>query len=338
MLAALLSGVRDITLQDYSLRKLEKNELLVKVAYCGVCGTDRHIFEGKASASIPVILGHEYSGVIVDKGSSIENFTVGDNVAIDPNIYCGYCEYCRIGKVNFCSNHKALGVTLNGGFAEYSIVPASQAYRIPNDFELSVAAFAEPLSCCLRGIEHADIKPGNTVVIIGGGSIGLIMVQLVRNAGASKIILIEPDILKQHLGITLGADFVLNPSDEKLFEKIRELTASHTDIVIECVGNKDCVQSAIKIAGKGGKIVIFGLAPADHIVTLNLQYLFQNELKIINSFLNPFTFKMAVELLIQHKINVQKLITKKIHLKEIKEFFYNNEFEHNIKVQIINNN
>lgn len=338
MLVALFTGIKDITLQDYSLRTLEKNELLVKVAYCGVCGTDRHIFEGKASASIPVILGHEYSGVIVDKGSAVENFTVGDNVAIDPNIHCGYCEYCRIGKVNFCSNHKALGVTLNGGFAEYSIVPASQAYRVPNDFELSVAAFAEPLSCCLRGIEHAEIKPGNKVVIIGGGSIGLIMVQLVRNAGASKIILVEPDMFKQKLGAELGADFTLNPADEKLFAKINEITDAHTDIVIECVGKTESVQNAIKIAGKGGKVVIFGLAPAEHNITLNLQHLFQNELKIINSFLNPFTFKPAIDLLVQDRINVQRLITKQVYLKDINKVFFNNEFANNIKVQIINNN
>jgi 2-desacetyl-2-hydroxyethyl bacteriochlorophyllide A dehydrogenase len=337
MLASVFNGNKNIVLTDYPLRALEKNELLIKVAFCGVCGTDRHIYEGKASSSIPVILGHEYAGIIVEKSDSDSKLNIGDKVAIDPNIYCGHCDYCRKGMVNFCENLKALGVTMNGGFAEYSIVPVSQAYLLPSDFDLSIAAFSEPLSCCLRGIEQADIKPGNTVVIIGGGSIGLLMVQLVRNSGASIIILVEPDSFKQKLGIELGSDFSISPYDEKLFEEINELTNSQVDIVIECVGDKDTVDNAIKIVGKEGKVIIFGLAPKDQSITLNLQYLFQKEVKIFSSFLNPFTFKPAVQLLVNKKISVKKLLTKQIYLKDIKSIFSDKNISGSIKVQIINN-
>jgi 2-desacetyl-2-hydroxyethyl bacteriochlorophyllide A dehydrogenase len=337
MIAAVFNGKKNIDLCDYSLRTLEKNELLIKVACCGVCGTDRHIYEGKAPSSIPVILGHEYSGIIVEKGDLDSKFNIGDKVAIDPNIYCGHCDYCRKGMVNFCENLKALGVSMNGGFAEYSIVPASQAYFLSPDFDLSIAAFSEPLSCCLRGIEHADIKQGNIVVIIGGGSIGLLMVQLVRNAGASKIILVEPDSYKQKLGIELGADYSLSPYNEKIIEEIKELTDSQVDVVIECVGSKDSVERAIKMAGKGGRVIIFGLAPKDQNVTLNLQYLFQNELKIFNSFLNPFTIKPAIDLLVNKKISVKQLLTKQIYLKDMVNIFSGNNISGSIKVQIINN-
>ena len=338
MLAAVFNGNKNIVLSDYPLRTLDKNELMIKVAYCGVCGTDRHIYDGKAPSSTPVILGHEYSGIIIEKGDSNSKFNIGDKVAIDPNIYCGHCDYCRRGMVSFCENLRALGVSMNGGFAEYSIVPASQAYLLPHDFDLSIAAFSEPLSCCLRGIEHADIKPGNTVIIIGGGSIGLLMVQLVRNSGASKIILIEPDSYKQKLGIELGADCSLSPNDEKIFEKIKELTSSQVDVVIECVGSKNSVDNAIKMAGKGGKVVFFGLAPkGQEDVTLNLQYLFQNELRIFNSFLNPFTLKPAVDLLVNKKIKVKKLLTKQIYLKDMANIFSDDNISGSIKVQIINN-
>jgi len=337
MLAAVFNGNKNIDLCDYSLRTLEKNELLIKVACCGVCGTDRHIYEGKAPSSIPVILGHEYSGIIIEKGNSDSKFNIGDKVVVDPNIYCDHCDYCRKGMVNFCENLKALGVSINGGFAEYSIVPASQAYFLPPDFDLSIAAFSEPLSCCLRGIEHADIKQGNIVVIIGGGSIGLLMVQLVKNAGASKIILIEPDSYKQKLGIELGADCSLSPYNEKIIEEIKELTDSQVDVVIECVGSKDSVDNAIKMAGKGGKVIIFGLAPKDQNITLNLQYLFQNELKIFNSFLNPFTIKPAIDLLVNKKISVKQLLTKQIYLKDMVNIFSGNNISGSIKVQIINN-
>lgn len=337
MLAALFNGNKNIVLSDYSLRTIEKNELLIKVACCGVCGTDKHIYEGKSFSSIPIILGHEFSGVIIEKGDPYAKFNIGDKVVIDPNIYCGHCDYCRKGMVNFCKNFAALGVSLNGGFAEYSIVPASQAYMLPADFDLSIAAFAEPLSCCLRGIDIANIKQGDNVVIIGGGTIGLLMVQLVRNSGASKIILIEPDSDKQKLGTELGADYSLSPFSEHIFEEIRNLTNAQVDVVIECVGSKDTVQNAIKIAGKSGRVVIFGLAPKDEFVTINLRHLFNNELKILSSFLNPYSFKPAVDLLINKKINVEKLVTKQIYLNDVAAIISNKNIPGSVKVQIINN-
>lgn len=337
MLAAVFNGNKNIALSDYPLRKLNRNELLIKVSGCGLCATDKHIYHGKASSSIPVILGHEFSGTIIEKDNSLSIFNIGDKVAVDPNIFCGHCDYCKQGKVSFCENLKALGVTLNGGFAEYSIVPASQAYLLPINFDLSIASFAEPLSCCLRGIEHADIKSGNTVVVIGGGTIGLMMIQLVKNSGASKIILLEPDSFKQKLGIEVGADYVFNPFNEKIFEEIKDLTSSQVDVVIECVGSAQTVNDAITLAGRGGKVIIFGLAPNDLNITLNLQYLFKKELKIFNSFLNPFKFKPAVDLLVNKKINVQKLLTKQIYLKDITNIFSDSDISGNVKVQIINN-
>jgi 2-desacetyl-2-hydroxyethyl bacteriochlorophyllide A dehydrogenase len=337
MLAAIYNGNKKLEVCNHILPTLEFNELLIKVDSCGICGTDKHIFSGSAPSSIPIILGHEYSGTIVDIGSSSSQFKIGDKVAVDPNIHCGYCNYCRKGNINFCENLKALGVTLNGGFAEYSIVPSSQAYILPNDFDLSIASFSEPLSCCLRGIKNAEIKPGNSVVIIGGGSIGLLMVQLVKNCGAAKVILIEPDQIKRALGLELGVDFVFEPKEERLFDQIGDLVNGHVDVIIECVGHKNTIDDSIKLAGKGGKVVIFGLTPADQSINLNLQYLFHKELKIINSYLNPFTFQSAVDLLVNKKIEVLKLITQQISLEEIPDFFSNHAVSNNIKVQLINN-
>jgi 2-desacetyl-2-hydroxyethyl bacteriochlorophyllide A dehydrogenase len=336
MLAAIFNGNKNISLCDYSLRPLEKNELLIKVAYCGVCGTDHHIFEGKAPSSIPVILGHEYSGTIVDMGDTASEFKIGDKIAVNPNIHCGYCKYCKTGKVNFCENLQALGVTLNGGFAEYSIVPMTQAYRLPPDFDLSAAAFAEPLSCCLRGIQQAGIRSGSTVIIIGGGSIGLLMVQLAGNAGAGEIILVEPYEFKRSLGMELGADYAFDPADKNLIEKIKDTADFQTDVIMECVGKSTAVQLAFQLAGKGTKIVVFGLAPPDHNLTINLQHFFQNELMISGSYLNPFTFRSAVRLLAGEKINVRKLVSDRIALKNVNNIF-NNSTNSSIKQQITNN-
>ncbi len=336
MLAALFTGNKNIVVGDYSLRTLQKNELLIKVACCGVCGTDRHIYEGKAPSSIPVILGHEFSGIIEECGDKDPDYTIGRHVAVNPNIHCGYCDYCKRGKIHFCENHKALGVTLNGGFAEYTIVPKAQTYLLSCDFDLSVASFAEPLSCCLRGIQQADIKPGDKVVVIGGGTIGLMMVQLAKNAGAANVTLLEPDSSKRRTGIELGADLAFDPSEPGLDLKIKDNLPSQTDVIIECVGKSDTVKQAVQLAGKGTKIVIFGLAPYDHEVTFNLQYLFRNELTILNSYLNPFTFAPAVDLLVTGRINVRKLISDRITLSNINSIFLNNS-NSSIKQQIINN-
>ncbi len=336
MLAALFKGKQEIVVGDYSLSSLQKDELLIKVACCGICGTDRHIFEGKAPSSIPVILGHEFSGIIADNGSKDSMFAIGKKVAINPNIHCGYCDYCKRGMVNHCVNLKALGVTLNGGFAEYAIVPKTQAYLLPDDFDLSLASFAEPLSCCLRGIQHAAVKPGNKVIIIGGGSIGLLMMQLAKNAGAANVTMVEPDSLKRNMAKELGSDYAYSPSDPDLYNKIKDSLPSLTDVIIECVGKSETVRLAVQLAGKGTKIVIFGLAPSDHQVTFNLQDLFRNEMMILNSYLNPFTFLPAIDLLVAGKINVRELISERIALININSIFHNSS-NSSIKQQIINN-
>jgi L-iditol 2-dehydrogenase len=335
MKAAVLKGIKNIVIEEYPLRKLEKEELLIKVASCGVCGTDKHIFEGKASSSIPIILGHEYSGIVADKSSSNQKLSVGDKVVIDPNIHCGYCSYCRRGQVNFCSNLKALGVTLNGGFAEYSIVPDSQAFVLPKDYSLDYAAFAEPVSCCLRAIDNASIKSGETVVVVGGGTIGQLMVQLTKISGALKVILVEPVKFKRELGFKLGADYVLDPNEEKFIEHYNEITKIDTDVIIECVGNKEAVDLSLSLAGKGSRVVLFGLAPKDHFISVNLQYLLLNEIKIISSLLNPYTFNNSVELLTSGRLDIKPLISKQFSLREINSVFNNNS--NIVKCQIINN-
>ncbi len=336
MLAALFTGNQNIVVGDYPLRSLQKDELLIKVACCGVCGTDRHIYEGKAPSSTPVILGHEFSGIIADSSKKEPDLPVGSRAAVNPNIHCGYCDYCKKGKVQFCENHKALGVTLNGGFAEYAIVPKSQVYMLPDDFDLSLASFAEPLSCCLRGIQHAGIRPGNKVIIIGGGTIGLLMIQLAKNAGAANVTLVEPDALKRLTGMELGADFAFDPFEPGLELKIKDNLPRQTDVIIECVGKSETVEQAVHLAGKGTKIVIFGLAPSDHNITLNLQNLFRHELTIFNSYLNPFTFAPAIDLLVTGKVNVRKLISGRITLNDINSIFHNSS-KSSIKQQIINN-
>ena len=336
MKAALFIAPGSIELTEKNLEAPLRNELLVRIDTCGVCGTDFHIYNGLAPAKNNIILGHELSGVVVDKGKDCNDVAIGDGVAIDPNIYCGKCDYCRKGKVQFCLNHKALGVTLNGGFAEYVLAPVSQAHIIPTNFPLDIAAYAEPLSCCIRGIDKAEVNVGENIIIVGGGAIGLMMMQLAKISGASRVVLIEPDEHRRILGKELGADFVASPTSHDLNEEIENITKGGADTIIECVGKPEAVGLGISLAKRGGKIIVFGMAPVNSKLELNLHQFFQKELSIISSFLNPFTFGRAVNLLIDRKILVERFSITKLSFENLLNVFTLNNKTHTLKYQFQN--
>lgn len=327
---------RQLEIVEYPLAKSKKGEALVKIKSAGICGTDFHLFEGTTKVELPVIIGHEFSGVIADIESGENDFKKDDNVVVDPNIYCGRCFYCRNGRINYCENLTAFGVNINGGLSEYAAVPLSQIYHLPDHFSFNKAAYAEPLSCCLRGTDIIKIKHGETVAIIGGGTIGLLMIQLVKLAGASEIILIEPVKNKQKTGLEFGARHFFHPSEEKLFEKISDLTHGGTDVVVECVGNSDAVNLAFNLTKRGGRILIFRLSPKNSVVQFNLQEAFYKELSIHTSLLNPFTFQRAVDLLVSNRIDVEKFNTMELNLSDTKNLFYSGRDNNVIKYQFVN--
>ncbi len=337
MRAAIFDKPYSLEIKDYSLPKLKSKEILIKVEACGICGTDFHIYAGESYSKPPVIPGHEFTGIVVDKGEGVYNFNIDDHVAVDPNIYCGECQYCREGKINFCSNLKALGVSLNGGFAEYSIVPVSQAYLIPTEFSFKSAAFAEPLSCCVRGMDNASIKLGESVVIIGGGTIGLLMLQLVNLSGAGKIILIEPVEEKRKLAASLGADFVSDPNSSEMLRNISDLTQGGPDVVIECAGNSTAANLAVNLPKRGGRVVLFGLSGKKDMLNINLQDFFLKELSIKGSLLNPFTFSRAVELLVTGKVKPDRLQPEIMPLIDLKKILSEPRKSSVIKYQITPN-
>ena len=340
MQALWFNGLNEIEVKELIIPKLQPDELLVHVDACGVCGTDFHIYKGEAPAKIPVVLGHEYTGIVLDKGSKTDILKVGDKIAINPNIHCGYCRFCREGKINLCSNLKALGVTLNGGMSQLSIVPVTQAHLLPNDFPFSKSVFAEPVSCCIHGINQADIIPGEKVIIIGAGTIGLIMLQLAQLRGASEVIVLDPLQFKRDMASALKADHVFDPFTEKIEERIIELTSGGADTVIECVGNQIAAESAVKLTVKGGKVVIFGLANSSAVVKIYLQSFFHKELTMKSSILNPNTFQSAVDLIINKKINVEIFNPHPVQLKQdsVDNLFNSSDNKNIIKFMVTPNN
>jgi 2-desacetyl-2-hydroxyethyl bacteriochlorophyllide A dehydrogenase len=319
MKAAQFNKPHDLEVVDRPLRALCGDEVLVQIAACGVCGTDVHIFAGEAHARPPVILGHEFAGTIIEAGNQVRELRSGDRVAVDPNIACGGCYYCRRGQVNFCENLRALGVDIDGGFAEFTIAPAKQCYKLPEDFPLELGAFAEPLSCCLRGLERAAIQPGQSVAIVGAGNIGLLMLQLARLAGAGMIFVLDPLETKRAIGKQLGADVVLDANHPAAVQEIAEQTHGGCDVVIECVGKAEAAERAIALTKRGSRIVLFGLAAPEAYARLYLQNAFLKELTISSSILNPFTFHRAVDLLAQGRINLAPFSLNRFALEKIGE-------------------
>lgn len=328
MRAAIFYGARDLRIEDFTLRKLNGNEVLIRIRACGVCGTDIHIYEGaEGSATVfpPIILGHEFSGEICDVGDAVKDISLGDRVCVDPNISCGKCSYCRTGRVHLCQRLDAIGVTINGAFAEYCIVPEQQVYKLPDQLSFEQAALAEPIACCLHGIDLIGIKPGDQVLILGGGTIGLIMLQLVKHAGAAQIILSEPMAKKRELALTLGADLVLDPDSDNFHDFIQSQTTDGVDVAIECVGIKTTMEQALGATRRGGIVMLFGLAPPDCVIPVHPFDIFKRELTIKSSFINPFTQDRAIALLASGRVIVNELIAEIVPLDHILKIFENEE-------------
>ena len=297
MKVALFEKPHALRVTTKPLRTLGSEEVLVRVDACGICGTDVHIVEGTARSSPPVVLGHEYVGTIEDIGKEVAGITGGGRVAIDPNISCGTCYYCRHGLVHLCSNLRALGVDIDGGMAEYSIVPAQQTYALPDTMKPELGVFIEPVSCAIHGIDKAQIRTGDTVLIIGAGTIGLIMLQLVRHAGAARTIVVEPLREKRDIARLLGADVLLDPAESDVSSAVADLTTVGADVVIECVGKVQTMQLAIDAARRGGTVEFFGVCPIGEKVALEPNQVYFKELTIVGSYVNPHTFARSIAML-----------------------------------------
>ena len=319
-------------------RQLGEREVLVKNMSCGICGTDVHIYHGgKGSAEVapPVVLGHEYAGIVEAVGSAVTTVAVGDHVAIDPNIYCGLCNPCRMGKKQNCEHLFALGVNVDGGMATHSFCPETQCFKVHPDIPFDHAAMAEPLACALHGMDRVAIIPGEKVLIIGGGTIGLLMLQLAKLRGAGFVALSEPIASRRAIAAELGADAVIDPVAEDLAARFRELAGQEgADVVVECVGNPRAIAQAIAMAGRSGRVMLFSVPPVDGTVPLPLFEVYQKELTVMGSMINPDTHQRAVNLLNSRRIRLDGIITHAYPLAQVEEAIHMQMGSASIKVVV----
>lgn len=328
MKSAVFYGKHDLRVEEHEMPKVGPKDVLIQVKACGVCGTDVHIYEGdKGAAEVtpPTILGHEFSGVIAEVGSEVTNYKAGDRVCIDPNCYCGACEPCRNGVVHYCEHMIGYGTTVNGGFAEYCAVNERQVYKLGDNTSFEQGAMTEPVACCLHGMDMCEIRPGHQVVVIGGGMIGLLMLQLSRLAGAAKVALLEPVESKREVGKKLGADICIDPIHEDVEARLKEEGMTWVNTVIECVGRPSTIEQAIDIAGNKAVVMMFGLTKPDETISVKPFEIFRKELVLKASYINPYTQKRALDLIDSGRLDVSSMVYEVADLDELADILSNPE-------------
>ncbi len=332
MQAARLHAVHQLIVEDVPRPVPGANDLLVRVEACGICGSDRHMFRGEFPTTKPVTLGHEFSGIVEEAGAEVEGFRIGSRVTGDPNIACGGCTHCLGGRPNLCHGLSAIGVHRDGGFAEYVLVPQGQAVLLPPDLNPLHGAFCEPVSCCLHAIDVARIPKGGSVAILGGGVIGLLMVELVLLAGAGTVILSTRQAARRQLALELGATHVV---DASLDDGFAQIAPEGVDVVIECAGVAATFVQSFEIARRGGTVVFFGVVPEGEMVAVSPFQLLTKELRLESAWLNPLTHPRAARLIAEGALSLDRLISRSVSIAEIGAILASDPVPGEIKLVVV---
>jgi L-iditol 2-dehydrogenase len=328
MLATRLHAVGDVRTVEVPAPEPARGEVLIRIEAAGICATDRHLFRGEFPCRPPVTLGHEFSGIVVARGADVA-IPEGARVACDPNDWCGHCAQCLRGRVNLCENNIATGIHRDGGFAEYATFPARKAVVLPAALHPHHGAFCEPLACTLHGIDIGAPKPGERVIVVGGGVIGLLAVQLAGLAGAGTMLLTRHPA-KRELALSLGATATAaTPADAM------RTWPSGADLTLECAGVRETITGAPALTRTGGRIVVLGVLPRGEKVPVEPFDLLFREVQLRFAFINPFTQARAADLIASGRVSVDPLISRTIPLEEAPPAIANAARSGEVKVLIL---
>jgi L-iditol 2-dehydrogenase len=326
MKALVLKEYRRFAIEDFAVPVLQPEEVLVRVRACGICGSDVHGMDGSSGRRIPpIIMGHEAAGEIAQVGSAVTGWKTGDRVTFDSTVYCGDCWYCRRGKINLCENRRVLGVSCgdyrrHGAFAEFVAVPQRILYRLPDNLSFEQAAMVEAVSVAMHAVKRTPLSEDASVVVVGTGMIGLLVVQVLRVAGCKQIVAIDLEENKLQLAKKLGATSTIKADEPDLLEKIRVLTGGRgADAAFEVVGLPPTVKTAIECVRKGGSVTLVGnLKPQ---VDLPLQAVVTRELTLIGTCSSAGEYPACLDLIATGKINVTEFISATAPLEEGAQWF-----------------
>lgn len=333
MKALVLKEYHQLSYEDVPEPHYGPDDLLVQVKACAICGSDVHGLDGSTGRrQPPIIMGHEASGVVAAVGERVQGFAPGDRITFDSTIYCGRCHFCRQGRINLCDNRRVLGVSCddyrqNGALAEFVAVPSHIAYHLPEGVSFEQAALVEPVSIAVHAVSLAPLNLGDTAVVVGVGTIGLLIIQILRTAGCGQIIALDIDHGKFDLARRFGAAVCWDPREEDLLQRIRSVTKGRgADLAFDAVGLSFTVEQAAGLLRKGGALVLVGnLSPQ---ADLPLQSVVTREIALYGSCASSGEYPICLELIQQGKVDVNSLISATAPLRDGAEWFqrlYNKE-------------
>lgn len=311
-----------------------RHDVIVKVAEVGICGTDVHIYHNEYYSQFPIIAGHEFCGVIAEVGRDVVDYKTGQRVAVDPNLYCGECDFCRHQQNNQCLNLQAVGVTRDGAFAEYVSVPARACYLLPDTLSDSQGAFVEPLSCVIQALNRLRVWPGDAVVIFGAGPMGLLLAQALRHSGASQVAVVEKQADRLKLAKHLGATSTVAAGPDAAGE-LKELAPHGFGVVIDATGVPQVIEQAFNYLKPRGQFLQFGVAPNGATISLRPYDVFKNDWTIIGSFALCYTFDAAIAWLANGVVDVRPLVSHTLPLSEFATGFNNFMAGQTLKVHLL---
>jgi 2-desacetyl-2-hydroxyethyl bacteriochlorophyllide A dehydrogenase len=315
-----------IDLLDVEVPTVRDTEILVKVRAGSLCGSDVHIYEWTAGYDwmpLPLTIGHEFSGDVVEVGSQVETVAAGDRITAMPSMPCSRCSFCRVGKGEFCPQKVVLGLLSPGAFAEYvRLTAGATIFKLPEILTYEAAALCEPLAVALKAVDLSGIKAGERAAVLGPGPIGLLVVQVLKAAGASLIMMVGTTADGKRLKIAerLGADVIVEVEKEDPVRKAIDLTGAGLDFVFEASGNPKSVPQGLNMVKPGGKIILIGIhsGPA----TFNPTELVRGKKSIIGAYgYEPETWQRALALLSSRRVAVEAMITHRVSLAEAQKGF-----------------
>ncbi|MEV6912602.1 zinc-dependent alcohol dehydrogenase family protein [Amycolatopsis sp. NPDC051071] len=328
MRAAIVDRPGEIRVGEVPDPKPGDRQVVVKVGACGICGTDLHIADGHFPPTpYPIVPGHEFAGEIVELGADVPGgWQVGDRVAVDPSLFCGYCKPCRSGRGNLCENWNATGDTVNGAFAEYVAVPSANCYRMPDTMTWEQGALVEPVSCAVHGVRRIGVEAGERFLVVGAGTMGLIMQQLLQRAGA-HVTMVDRNTSRLGRAKDLGA--VAVASD------VKELDDEKFDAAADCTGAAPAIEAAFDSLQRGGRLLVFGVAPAEARVALSPFRIYNDEITVVGSMAVMNSFGAALDLVADGAIDTGALLTDTLPLEQYPDALALMRSGAGLKVQVL---
>ena len=313
MKAAIFRGMRKIDITDAPKPKPNPNEVLIKVRYCGICGSDVGSYK-TGTYEEGLIIGHEFSGKIVELGREVGGWQLGDRVVANGVRPCGKCYFCRHNRPSLCDNLQMCGVSFDGGFAEFVKVPSDILYKIPESISDEEATLIDPLSNCIHAVRHSSLQLGDRVLIVGAGPIGLLTLQCVKEAGASAVYVSEVSDKRRSMAQKLGAAAAYDPSKDNLYVKMDEVTGgTGPDVLFECAGTPHTLREAVTLVRKGGQVFVISIC--EEPVEADFMTPVLNELDIRGSYCGYEEYPYAIDFIARKRVDVKSLISDVIPLE-----------------------